>query len=79
MSTRKILLAMFTVVLLSGCKVLTKSQLKNIDVFAKTTSEFSEYPGELIRTRSNLMFEERLVAATTMPDGEEIKRTISSA
>ncbi|RYG05840.1 MAG: hypothetical protein EOO02_02540, partial [Chitinophagaceae bacterium] len=65
--------------LFSSCSVLTKSQVKNINVFAETTGAFADFPGELIRVRADLVMEERIVAALQMPDEVEIKNTISDA
>ncbi len=63
--------------MLGSCKVLTPGQIKNINVFAEATAGFSDYPGNLVRARSGLMFDRGLVAATLFT-GDDLKKTVEA-
>ncbi|MEX2591249.1 MAG: hypothetical protein WD426_00650 [Anditalea sp.] len=42
-------LALCLLLLISGCSILTKSQLDSIKVYAVATQEYAQYPGQLIK------------------------------
>ena len=47
--------------LLANCSVLTKSQVKQVNLFAKATSAYSQYPSKIIDTYAELKYNVDLV------------------
>jgi len=71
-------LIFFSLIVLSSCTVLTNSQIKNVNAFAGSAKSFSDFPSEVLRKRSDLVFQEKLVAAIQFP-ATQIKRAVSDA
>ncbi|MBC7890197.1 MAG: hypothetical protein H7Z13_20165 [Ferruginibacter sp.] len=66
------------IVLFSGCTVLSKSQVKNINAFATTAKSYAYFPSEIVKQRAELVLEERLIASIQLP-ADQIKRSIDDA
>lgn len=64
---------------LNACTVLTKSQIKNINAFATSAKSYSSFPSEIIKKRSELVLQERLVGASQLPNADQIKVSIENA
>lgn len=61
-----------------SCTVLTKSQIKNINAFAISAESYSDFPGEIIKKRADLVLEEKLIGSITLQP-EQIKKSILKA
>lgn len=75
----KVPLIILAAVLISGCSVLTDSQVKNINAFALTTKNYSYFPGEVFRKRAEFHLNNELLQASQFSDPAIIARTVTNA
>jgi hypothetical protein len=77
---KKIYLVIFfwVLVLFNSCSVLTNSQIKNINAFATSAKNYSNFPGEIIKKRAELVFQEKLIGSIQL-SSEQIKKSIAEA
>lgn len=61
---------------LAGCKTLSKSQVKNINIFATSAKSYTAYPGEYVRDLAKLLTEERIISTIQLSNPEMIKGQI---
>ncbi|HVV04172.1 MAG TPA: hypothetical protein VHC96_08105, partial [Puia sp.] len=64
MPTGIVPIALFASLTLSGCAVLTDSQVKNINAFAATAKSYSAYPSAVLRQRADFHLHSELVVAS---------------
>lgn len=64
---------------LTGCSVLTESQLKNINAFGASAKNYSGFPGEIFKKKAALRFNEALLRTTQLPTADLIKENLQNA
>lgn len=64
-------------VLLSGCAVLSKSQLQNINTFAEATKNYSNFPAEVVRKGQQLQYNNNILEASVLPDSNLIIQSLN--
>jgi len=72
-------IALFATLTLSGCTVLTDSQVKNINAFAATAKSYSAYPDAVLRQRADLHLHSELVVASQFTDPDAIDHRLDAA
>ena len=67
------------VVIISGCAVLSNSQLKNINAFATAAKGYSAFPGEVVRQSQQLHYNNDILEASALPDSALMLRSLRQA
>lgn len=65
--------------LLTGCAVLSDSQVKNINAFAATTKAYSSFPSAVVRQFADLHRENEILLATRFTNIDRVLQTLDSA
>ncbi len=73
------LIYLFILIALSGCSVLSDSQLKNINVYATAATSYSNYPGEVIRYYAKLNQDNRILKTSNLKDIDAVNAGLDSA
>lgn len=79
MPTGIVPIALFASLTLSGCAVLTDSQVKNINAFAATAKSYSAYPSVVLRQRADFHLHSELVVASQFTDPDAIDHRLDAA
>jgi len=66
-------------IFLSGCAVLTKTQIKEVDTFAATAKNYSTLPGTVIEKHGEMRKTQKMLKASTFKEGETSLELIESA
>jgi hypothetical protein len=77
--TRIVPIAFFASLALSGCAVLTGSQVKNINAFAATAKSYSAFPSAILRQRADFHLHSELVVASQFTDPDAIDHRLDAA
>jgi hypothetical protein len=64
---------------LTGCAVLTDSQVRNINVFAAAANGYTAYPSEVYKKRADLHLRNELLAALSEPDFGRMDKRVDKA
>ena len=64
---------------LTGCTVLSDSQIKNINVFAVTASSYTSYPSEVFKKRAELHLRNELIETLSFPDFDHLDKRVDKA
>lgn len=76
---KKYLIPFYGVLLLfSGCASLTQTQIESINSFGKTTSNFSEYPSQIVKELSEVRLKRGLLYAQTLTSPDKIIEELDS-
>jgi hypothetical protein len=70
------LVVVFLVLLNSGCAVLTKSQVKEVNKFATAANDYGEMPGAVIAGHAKIRKTRESLRAATMFNGDEALKAI---
>jgi hypothetical protein len=65
---KKILYIFGVIWLLAGCATLTKTQIENVNQFAETTKNFSEYPSKIMEGMADIRFKRGVYYANSLSD-----------
>src|SRR5205085_1362329 len=65
--------------LLAGCKVLSGSQIKNVNAFATCANSYSDFPAEVFKIRAKLHLNNELLQASQFTNADIINRTVTNA
>lgn len=65
---KKTLCIFGTIWLLAGCATLTKTQIENVNQFAETTKNFSEYPSKIMEEVADIRFKRGVYYANSLSD-----------
>jgi len=78
---KTIIPALIVTLTLTGCAVLSDSQVKNINAFAATASSYSTFPSTVVRERAELHLHSEMVVASQsqFADPDQIARRMESA
>ena len=79
MLTRIVPIALFASLTMSGCAVLTDSQVKNINAFAATAKSYSAYPSTILRQRADFHLHSELLVASQFTDPDAIDHRLDAA
>ncbi|MBN9382027.1 MAG: hypothetical protein J0H74_14765 [Chitinophagaceae bacterium] len=79
--TKTFILSLVIILSLSGCAVLTDSQVKNINAFAAAAKSYSAFPSAVARQRAefHLHSEITVVSQSQFADADDIARRMDSA
>jgi len=72
-------IALFASLTLSGCAVLTDSQVKNINAFAATAKSYGAFPSAVFRQRADFHLHSELVVASQFTDPDAIDHRLDAA
>ena len=72
-------LAALMLICLTGCAVLTDSQVKNINAFAATAKSYSAYPSAVLRQRADFHLHSEIVVASQFTDSDAIDHRLDVA
>jgi len=64
---------------LSGCAVLTDSQVKNINAFAATAKSYSAFPSVVLKERAELHLHNEFLTASQFTDADKINHRLDTA
>lgn len=67
------------ILLLSGCAVLSDSQVKNINAFSVTASHYTDYPDEIFKKRAELHLANELLEILSFSDFNLLDKRIDKA
>jgi hypothetical protein len=67
------------ILLLSGCAVLSDSQVANINAFSVTASHYSNYPDEIFKKRAALHLDNELLEVLSFSDFNLLDRRVDKA
>ncbi len=73
------LIVFFLLLVLTGCSVLSDSQLKNINVYATAAKSYSVYPGDVIRGYASLNQNNRILKSSGFKDVAAVDAGLNSA
>jgi len=77
--TRIVPIVLFASLTLSGCAVLTDSQVKNINAFAATAKGYCAFPSAVLRQRADFHLHSELVVASQFTDPDAIDHRLDAA
>ena len=76
---KKSILIFYIPILLSGCAVLSNSQLQNINTFATATKNYTGFPGEVVKQGQQLQYNNNILEASVLPDSGLIIQSLTKS
>jgi len=76
---KSILFSCISIIFLFSCSVLSESQLENINTFARTAKNYSNFPSEAVKKSQQLHYNNDVLEASAIPDSSLVIRSLAKA
>src|SRR5437868_476177 len=76
---KKSILLYIPVIFITGCSVLSDSQMQNVHAFAVTAKNYSNFPGRAVRQSQQLQYNNNILEASALSDSSQIIHSLDIA